>query len=146
MKEDGSPSHLTFVFTCKTDPTRHKPITRRRSKSSEGTSNLQLGVSKCLERNGGAIQAIKAGTLPYSVAAHRTLIALHCAKNHRPFNSVLDEEYLQEVEMLRPGTVVPHPITVSRDIKLIYLELSKQVREFFKVSKIIFNIIQTLKN
>lgn len=35
--------------------------------------------------------------------------------------------------MLRPGTIVPHPTTVSDDIKHLYVELSKVVRAYFKV-------------
>jgi hypothetical protein len=105
-----------------------------RSKSSDGTSNLQMGITKCIERNGGKIPAkISENTITYSKAAHRALIALRCAKNHRPFNSILDSEYLQEVEMLRPGTILPHPITISRDIKAIYLEMSKHIQWYFKV-------------
>jgi hypothetical protein len=45
---------------------------------------------------------VKSTGQPYSAAAHRTLIAMWCAKNHGPFNSVLDEDYQAEVEMLRP--------------------------------------------
>jgi hypothetical protein len=36
--------------------------------------------------------------------------------------------------MLRPRTIVPHPITVSRDIRTIYIEMSKHVRQYFRVS------------
>ncbi|KAF8219916.1 hypothetical protein L208DRAFT_1180880, partial [Tricholoma matsutake] len=68
---------------------------------------------------------------PYSAAAHCTLIAMQCAKNHPPFNSVLDEDYQVEVEMLRPGTILPGPQTVSHDIKSIYAEMSKNVQNYF---------------
>ncbi|KAF8218480.1 hypothetical protein L208DRAFT_1350996, partial [Tricholoma matsutake] len=44
-----------------------------------------------------------------------------CTKNHCPFNSVLDEDYQAEVEMLQPGTIIPSPQMVSRDIKLCIL-------------------------
>ncbi|GBE85912.1 hypothetical protein SCP_0804360 [Sparassis crispa] len=37
-----------------------------------------------------------------------------------------------EVELLRPGTTIPHPTTVSTDIKFLYLKVSKTVREYFK--------------
>ena len=69
----------------------------------------------------------------YSEAAHRAIIALRCATSHRPFNFVNDKYYHKEVELLRPGTKIPAPTTVSLDIKHIYLELSKTVRMYFKV-------------
>ena len=69
---------------------------------------------------------------PYSEAAHRALIGLRCAKSHRPFNSVLDDDYQTEVQMLRPGTKIPHPMTVSRDVNAMYFEMSKHVRNYFQ--------------
>jgi hypothetical protein len=129
--EDGSPHHLNFIFTCKMYPTTHSH-TRARSKTSGGTSNLQLGVAQCNKRHGiSSTQVSKSGP-PYSEAAHRALIALRCAKNHRPFNSVLDDDYQTEVQMLRPGTKVPHPMTVSRDVNAMYFEMSKHVRNYFQ--------------
>lgn len=137
---DRSPSCMVFIFTCKTDPVRHKAHYRPHEKTSEGTANLKIGADKCNERNGVVATSVPNGTgadtgiLIYSVAAHRALIALRCAKNHRPFNSVLDEDYQMEVQMLRPGTVLPHPITISRDVRMIYVEMAKKVRDYFKVS------------
>ena len=57
--------------------------------------------------------------IPYSEANHRALIALHCAKSARPINMVMDEDYLAEVEMLHPGTVVPSPNTVQWNLIFI---------------------------
>ncbi|KAF8223266.1 hypothetical protein L208DRAFT_1017635, partial [Tricholoma matsutake] len=54
-----------------------------------------------------------------------------CAKNHCPFNSVLDDDYQAEVEMLRPRMIIPSPQTVSRDIKAMYAEMSKHVQNYF---------------
>ncbi|KAF8239894.1 hypothetical protein L208DRAFT_1060614, partial [Tricholoma matsutake] len=68
---------------------------------------------------------------PYSEAAHRALIALCCAKNHQPFNSVLDEDYQTEVQMFQPGTKVPHPMTISWDVNAMYFEMSKHVENYF---------------
>lgn len=134
---DGTPHELLFVFTCKTNPEGHKPHFRPRKKTGEGTSNLQSGINQCFERRGesrpGNAMAAHAATIPYTEAAHRALIALRCAKNHRPFNSVLDEDYQAEVNMLRPGTKLPHPVTVSRDIQAIYLDMSMHVHDYFQV-------------
>ncbi|KAF9521562.1 hypothetical protein CPB83DRAFT_778512 [Crepidotus variabilis] len=41
--------------------------------------------------------------LEYSTANHCTLIAMQCTKNARPINTILDDKYQAEVEMLRPG-------------------------------------------
>ncbi|KAF8239995.1 hypothetical protein L208DRAFT_1235428 [Tricholoma matsutake] len=102
--------------------------------SGHGTKNLQDGVKPCDKRlgvvSGDAPQRTGA---PYSPAGHHTMIAMCCAKNHRPFNSVLDEDYQAEVEMLQPGTILPSPQTVSCDIKVIYAEMSKNVRNYFMV-------------
>jgi hypothetical protein len=144
--DDDSPSLMVFVFTCKTYPDQHKPHYRPRGKTSEGTANLKLGADKCNDRNGvvgGALES-NSNTPTYSVAAHRALIALCCAKHHRPFNSILDDDYQLEVEMLHPGTIIPHPSTVSRDIQTIYIEMAKGVRDYFKVSVVFSHICTSL--
>lgn len=134
LNDNGSPKLLVFVFKCKTDPSRHCPHHRPRMKTAEGTKNLQTGIAACNGRFGIDPPSVGSSNSPaYSPAAHRALIALRCAKNCRPFNSVLDEYYQQEVQMLRPGTTIPHAITVSRDICAIYLDMSKHVRAYFKV-------------
>jgi hypothetical protein len=63
---------------------------------------------------------------------------MQCAKNHRSFNSVLDEDYQAEVEMLCPGTILPGPQTVSCDIKSIYAKMSKNVWNYFMMTHILF--------
>ncbi|KIK80541.1 hypothetical protein PAXRUDRAFT_158409, partial [Paxillus rubicundulus Ve08.2h10] len=57
---------------------------------------------------------------PYSKAAHQAVIALHCATHQCPFNMVNDKYYKIEIQMLCSGTELPHPTTVSRDIKDLY--------------------------
>lgn len=135
LHDDGSPRYLHYIFTCKTNPDDHPLHTRRREKTSEGTSNLKLGAERCDTKHGTrpTIAAQDNGSIPYSAAAHRAIIMLRCSKNSRPFNSVLDEDYRIEVQMLRPGTEIPHPITISRDARAVYLELSKCVRNYFTV-------------
>ncbi|KAF8988142.1 hypothetical protein BDQ17DRAFT_1257903 [Cyathus striatus] len=106
--------------------------------TSEGTRNLHTSEAICSKQLGStpAVTTEVDTTIPiipYSEAAHQALIAMHCAKYHRSFNSVLDEEYKAEVNMLHPGTKIPLPITVGRDINAVYLELSKHVRKYFAV-------------
>ena len=108
--------------------------------TGHGTKNIQDGVKACDKRVGTVTDTtmVESTGQPYSAAAHRTLIAMWCAKNHRPFNSVLDEDYQAEVEMLHPGTILPGPQTVSHDIKSIYAKMSKNVQNYFLVTYILF--------
>jgi len=103
--------------------------------TSHGTKNIQDAVKACNKHVLGVTgtTVIRSTGQPYSLAAHCTLIALRCAKNHHPFNFVLDEDYCAEIEMLRPGTILPSPQTVSCDIKSIYAEMSKNVQNYFKM-------------
>jgi hypothetical protein len=137
---EGQLSTLVFAFNCKVDPAHHTPHLRARMSTGHGTKNIQDGVKACNKRVGTTSTTTSAVNFhePYSAAAHRTLIAMRCAKNHRPFNFVLDEDYQAEVQMLCPGTILPSPQTVSRDIKAIYSEMSKNVRNYFSVSCGIF--------
>jgi len=112
--ETDEPHSMTLLFTCKTHPHHHTSVrTRQRGKTGDGTSNLQKDVDTCLRKQGRKCPKPAAAAIPYSQAAHRALIALRCAKNTRPINSVLDEDYQREVEMLRPGTKLPHPMTTQ---------------------------------
>jgi hypothetical protein len=140
---------IMFVFTCKTHPDTHIVQYRPRMKTGEGTNNLRVSQNLCHSRHGegGSTQQKSASTIPYSASAHRALIAMRCAKNHRPFNMVTDEEYLIEVDMLRPGTKPPSPATISRDIGALYLEMSKHVLNYFQVDfKCSFNAVHDTNN
>jgi hypothetical protein len=138
--EDGSPHHIDFIFTCKLYPTTHSH-TCACSKTSGRTSNLQLGVSQRNKHHGiSGTQVLQSG-LPYSEAAYHALIALHCAKHHRLFNSVLDDDYQTEVQMLQPGTKIPHPVTVSWDVNAMYFKMSKHVWNYFQACLPTFHIL-----
>jgi hypothetical protein len=136
----GRPKMLSFVFSCKVDPAHHPANIHARMSTGHGTKNIQDGVKACDKHVGTVTDTttVESTGWPYSAAAHRTLIAMRCAKNHRPFNSVLDEDYQAEVEMLHPGTILPGPQTVSCDIKSIYAEMSKNVWNYFMVTYILF--------
>ena len=71
--------------------------------------------------------------MPYSEANHHALIALHCAKSAHPINMVTDEDYLAEVQMLRPGTIVPSPNTVQWDLTHSYTMASVLLMNYFVV-------------
>lgn len=109
-------------------------------KSSQGTTNLTRSSKKCRERRGineegtkNAQQDLHKSVSKYTPARHRAMIALRCASSHRPFNSIADPYYLQEIELLRPGTSVPSPSTVARDVQTLYQEGSRHVKNYFKV-------------
>ncbi|KIJ58078.1 hypothetical protein HYDPIDRAFT_59895, partial [Hydnomerulius pinastri MD-312] len=87
----------------------------------------------CDQRRGVIKLQNGADDLPYSKAAHQVIIALRCATHQRPFNMVNDKYYKMEVQMLRPGTELPHPTTVSKDIKYLYIDLASDVRAYFVV-------------
>ncbi|KAF5325785.1 hypothetical protein D9611_000913 [Ephemerocybe angulata] len=124
---------LTFVFTCKVDPTHHSPHYRPRMKTSSGTGNLVAGINACNQRRGISTSSSTSGShVPYTQANHRALLAMRCATNMRPFNFVQDPMYRAEVDMLRPGTSIPDPTTVSRDVKLLYEKMSIHVGKYFK--------------
>ena len=69
----------------------------------------------------------------YSPETHRALIALRYAKHSRPINSILDDDYRTEVEILCPGTTLPHSTTVQRDLINIYIHMSTFVMNYFMV-------------
>lgn len=103
-------------------------------RTNNGTTNLRNSALACDIRCGVNLQsAAQSSSIPYSEAAHRAVIALRCATSNRPFNFVSDKYYLLEIDMLRPGTHLPSPDTVSDDIKDIYNGISSQVRDYFKV-------------
>ena len=140
---NGSPLSISFVFTCHSRPEEHKPLVRPRSKTAEGTSNLVKTMNACLRAQGitPKKRQTEAIIFPYSPANHRALLALHCARSNRPFNIVTDPNYQDEIMMLRPNTIIPNPSTVSRDLKMIYLEMSKHVWGYFEVRSIQFQLI-----
>jgi len=121
---------LFFVFTCWHSSTTHLPHEHAQNNTSTGTTNMRTSATKCDCQRGVApttSTTVTSASPFYSEAAHRAIIALHCATSHCPFNFVNDKYYHKEVELLRPGTKIPAPSTVSLNIKHIYLELSKTV-------------------
>ena len=131
---EGGLRHIQFMFKCKFDETKHEPHKHLWIQTGDGTTNLQKSVSVCNALRGVASPAMVATPTFYTPAAHRTIIAMRSATSNRPFNAISDKYYKMEVEMLRPGTVIPHLTTVLQDIKHLYVELSKTARQYFKMS------------
>ena len=137
VDETSGDRSLSFVFTCKTHPELHSwgSIIRAWKKGgTDGTSNLQKAADACLWKQGIELQKnTSADAIPYSESGHCVLIAMRCAKQSRSTNSVLDEDYRWEVEMLCPGTKVPYPMTVQQDLIHIYEHASTWVVNYFLV-------------
>ena len=60
----------------------------------------------------------------YSKAKFRYLLAIWCARRHRPFSVVEDPEFREMVRMLYGRAEIPSRISVSRDIQHL-LEYSR---------------------
>ncbi|KIK79421.1 hypothetical protein PAXRUDRAFT_161343 [Paxillus rubicundulus Ve08.2h10] len=129
---------MLYAFTCKYANPDHSIKTRLRQKTGDGTSDLKDTAEKCDHCRGALSSWPKdsKNVLPYSKAAHCAIIALCCAKNQCPFNMVNDKYYKMEVQMLCPGTELPHTSTVSQDIKDLYTNLALDIQAYFAVSGI----------
>ena len=73
----------------------------------------------------------------HTVKKYHAFTALCWAKHARPMNEILDDDYRAEVDMLCPGTVVPHPTTILWDLINIYVHMSTFVMNYFLVGVII---------
>lgn len=61
----------------------------------------------------------------YSKAKFRFLLAIWCARRHRPFSVVEDPEFHQIIQMMYSRADIPSRISVSRDIQHL-LEASRE--------------------
>ncbi len=64
----------------------------------------------------------------------RYLCALWVTRCHRPYAIVADDELLAIFRMLYAQVEVPHPTTLSRDVKEIFLIAQKNVAHMLQVS------------
>ncbi|GJF00545.1 hypothetical protein PsYK624_168380 [Phanerochaete sordida] len=112
---------VKYVFDCKTNPSA-KPLTRARWDDS--TSNLVRHVHACEKDKKPppgqkAIDAFAQGTT-YNPAKFRYKLAIWVARRHCPYAIVQDPEFLELLQMLNSKVEVPHPTTVSRDVREIF--------------------------
>ena len=136
---NGDPLSISFIFTWHFWLEKHKSLVHPRSKTSEGTSNLVKTMNACLRAQGLTPKKclVETTIIPYSPTNHQALLALCCARSNRPFNIVTDLDYQDEIMMLCPNTIIPNPSMVNRDLKMIYLEMSKHVQRYFEVCSMI---------
>ncbi|CAE6371524.1 unnamed protein product [Rhizoctonia solani] len=124
---------LWFRFECKNDPILHTQY-RARKDTSSGTHNLIRGADAC-QLACNAAQSSLASTeevREFSLARLRTLIALWCTRNHRPFELFRDDLFAAIVHELRPGTTIPDPSTISRDVRSIYINNKESICRYFQ--------------
>lgn len=101
----------------------------------DSTKNLLEHAQKCNPTDTPELQQITAfvnGTT-YSPARFRFLLAMWCACRHQPFNIVGDKELQEILQMLYSCVDIPHPITVSCDVKEIFCLCKQNVAKFLQV-------------
>ena len=132
----NQPQSIEFLFTCKSHTQNHaQPLHCSQMKSGDGTTKFLKDVKQCEEKQGIYQPQPASSSVPYTVKNHCALIALHCVKHARPMNEIMDDNYQAEVDMLCPGTVIPHPTTIQWDLYLCsYLHF---VMNYFLVGVII---------
>jgi hypothetical protein len=123
-------NEIFFCFSCKYHDPDHPPHYRGRTKTGGGTTFLLEKAKSCDARRSSLslLSASDSETKPdipsYSDAKHRAILALWSANSHRSFESLTDKFHRMEVDFLRPGTKLPSPETISRDVKAVHLKLA----------------------
>ncbi|KAK7696329.1 hypothetical protein QCA50_000983 [Cerrena zonata] len=108
----------------------------------EATSNLKHHTRHCEGKIAPAGQAINdyAHGSTYSKASFRYLLALWVSRHHCPFVIVQDEELLRIFRMLYSRVEVPHPTTVSRNVKYIFSRARLELGKILQVGLTFFGI------
>lgn len=106
-----------------------------RGRYEDSTKNLLNHARKCEPADSAQSQQLAAfaNGSTYSAARLWYLLAMWCARHHRPFNIVKDDKLNEIFLMLYARVEVPHPTTVSRDVKEIFHICKKNVAEFLQV-------------
>jgi hypothetical protein len=63
----------------------------------------------------------------------RAHIARWCAESNRPMNVVKDRQFLHLMKAGRPGTSLPTPSTVARDVKASFEKCRERIDKILKV-------------
>jgi hypothetical protein len=66
--------------------------------------------------------------------ADRAHIARWCAESNRPLNIVKDRQFEILMKTGRPGTSIPSPSTVTRDVKLVFERTRERINRILKVN------------
>ena len=132
---DHEPERIDVVFRCKVDPAHVQE--RPRQKGGDGTSNFNCRIITCnkkfMSANSSVQPDLHQTVSQYTPHTHRVILALQSAESKRPFSFVRDRYFVAGVELLRPGTILPSPQTVSRDVVILYQACAQYVKEYFAV-------------
>ncbi|KAK1223122.1 hypothetical protein PQX77_014009 [Marasmius sp. AFHP31] len=127
LTQDPTSRTITFIFSCKFNNPDHPVITHNHQKTGHGTTWLKDTMGACNKTRGIATsESMELGLcgLTYSIIVHRTILALWTVHSHCALKIVGDHFFKLHVELLRPGTALPCPNTVSEDVKRLYIGLS----------------------
>ncbi|CUA71497.1 Putative AC transposase [Rhizoctonia solani] len=137
IQADGSinevPDYMEYRFDCKYGNLLHLPVYRRRDSTGTGTGNLHSTMKTCLGRRSLAEKYVTTPiSTAYSYVLHIAILIMSCAYHYIPFARFRDDLFLQQVDLLRPGTAVPDSSTLSRLTKYAYMEQARHVRTYFQ--------------
>ena len=117
-------------------PSRHVD----RTDYEDSTGNLRRHVLACDPDETPENEMITsyAQGVTYSAPRVRFLLAMWCARRHRPFAIVDDPEFRELLSMLYARVQIPSRHTVSRDVQTIMDETRARVLDYFKVCLYIY--------
>ncbi|QRV95405.1 hAT family dimerization protein [Ceratobasidium sp. AG-Ba] len=113
----GNFDKLVIRFECKHDNEDHSPACDR-----------QRGVTQSASQ----LRDTEAAT-QYSEARHRAILVLRCARYRRSFESAVDDLHREEVDFLRPGTLLPTSATLSTTAKHLYDDSARDAASYLQV-------------
>ncbi|OJT02096.1 hypothetical protein TRAPUB_7442 [Trametes pubescens] len=111
----------TYRFICKKYPTKHVD----RADSEDSTGNLRRHADCCDpdETAESDLLSIYAHGVTYTAQRMRLLLALWCARRHRPYAIVEDPEIQEVFRMLYSRVYIPSRTTVSRDVRTLHRDM-----------------------
>ena len=104
----------------------------------DSTGNLSRHVKGCDPEETAETEMISAyaSGATYSPGRLRFLVAMWCARRHRPFAIVDDPEFQEIARMLYSKAKIPSHWTVSRDVQAIFNSTKPRVRDHLKVCEL----------
>lgn len=101
----------------------------------DSTTNLKRHVELCDPADTAETDMIMsyAAGVSYSPARFRYLLAMWCARHHRPFVLIEDKELGEIFRMLYAKVDIPSRYTISRDVRLLHTDSHTRVIAFFMV-------------
>ena len=110
-----------------------------RARWDSSTSNLGRHIEKdchAAPPEGQRIEDFAHGST-YTKHRMRYLLALWCARRHRPYLIIQDPELLAIFRMLYSKVQVPHPTTLSKDVQEVYEISRRNLISLLKVRRVL---------